>query len=195
MLRIFIIGCTCFSLLGCVGIHQVDRLPEEVKFRYVQTTVDLNGVFRNEGVSQSKEWRPLLSDVFFSGIKFGEPPEEIRIGSPASSVLRCEAMSQGKVLAMADLELGKDFLLADGGVQLDRKLVDAMLDVTGVGVGVTSSVIRLSELGDAVLTNKVRAVGLMLFIWPMTVIQAQDAIFQRVKGGEPVATDPHHGDK
>jgi len=173
----------------------VDRLPEEVKFRYVQTTVDLNGVFRNEGVSQSKEWRPLLSDVFFSGIKFGEPPEEIRIGSPASSVLRCEAMSQGKVLAMADLELGKDFLLADGGVQLDRKLVDAMLDVTGVGVGVTSLVIRLSELGDAVLTNKVRAVGLMLFIWPMTVIQAQDAIFQRVKGGEPVATDPHHGDK
>ena len=183
MLRILLIGCICLSLVGCVG-SRVDRLPKETKFRDVQSASDIVGIFRNQGFSHSGEWQPLLSDSFFPEITFSAPPCEVRIVSQSPSILRIEAMSQGNVLAVRDLVLGQDFHIVDGSVKLDRKPGELLLSGAGVGVGTESSVIRLTDSGDVVLAQRGGGVGMMLFIVPMAVSEAQDAVFERIKDGK-----------
>lgn len=183
------IGCTCFSLLGCVV---VDRLPDETKLRDVQRAADINGVFKNKGSSDGGKSPPLLSDTLFPLSTFSETPSEIRISSETESTLRCEAISHGKVVSIRDLVVGEDFRLTDGGVAFDRRLIEAM---TGGGVaveiGARTHVIRLTEKGDAVLTSKRGGVGLAFFIIPIAEFEVHDGLFERMKDDKPVVTNNH----
>jgi hypothetical protein len=167
----------------------VDRLPEETRFRDIRTAADVIGVFQNQGSSRSGEWRPLLSDVLFPGTSFSERPSEIRVSSEAPSVLRCEAMSQGKVLAVRNLVEGQDFRVVDGRLPLGRKFSETGVYETGAAIATETSVIRLTEKGDAVLSSRVSGVGLMMFFVPMAITTSEDALFERMGDGEPVATD------
>lgn len=184
MLRPLLLACTCLSLLACVGAN-VDRLPEETRLRDVAGAADLAGLYANQGSSHSGQWHPLLSDLLFPGVAFSETPGQIRLGSEGGAALRCEALTHGKVLAVRTLLQGTDFHLIDGGVQFDQQLVEPVLSAAGAGVGRESSTLRLTERGDAVLVNEGGGVGLMLFVVPMAVRNAQEAIFERIQEAAP----------
>jgi hypothetical protein len=180
ILRNLLIGLTSLLILGCFGT-KVDRLSEGTRFREIRTTADMTGVFRNQGHSARKEWQPLLSDVLFPGKKFEEQPGEIRFRSKMPSGLRCEALSYGKTLAVNELLDGRDFRITDGGIQLDPKFLEPILSAAGIGVATESSLIRLAETGDAVLSSRGGALGLMLFIVPFGMTESQDALFERLE--------------
>lgn len=186
MLRLLFLVFACSLLLACIGAN-VDRLPEETRLREVTGTADLEGLYRNQGSSHSGEWHPLLSDLLFPGISFSETPDHIRLGSEEGSTLRCEAVSHGKVLAVRRLMQGEDFHVVDGAIDFDRKQVEPVVSVAGAGVGRESSTLRLTERGDAVLASKGGGVGLMLFVVPMAVSNAQEALFERIEEGKPPA--------
>lgn len=186
MLRSLLLACVCLTPVACVGVQR-DRLPQEARLRNIGAPADIAGVYNNEGASQSGEWHPLLSDLLFPGVVFSETPGQVRLGSEQQSVLTCEALLRGKVLAVRHLQQERDFYLADGGVQFDRKAIEPVLSAAGAGVGKTSSILRLTEQGDVVLTDKSGGVGLMLFVVPMVVSNAREALFKRIEARQPPA--------
>jgi hypothetical protein len=179
MLRILLIGLTCLSLFGCI-LSQDDRLPEETKFREIRSPADVAGVFRNRGFSYSGDWHPLLSDVLFPNRKFDVPPGEIRFRSKMPTGFRCEAISKGRVIAVTDLVESRDFRITDGGIRLDPKFSPG-IDVSGVGIGGESSVIRLVDTRYIVLSQRQGGFGLMLFILPFGGMDSRDALFEKLE--------------
>jgi hypothetical protein len=182
MCRIALIALASLALFGCWGIT-VDRLPEGTRFREITAVSDVTGVFENQGVSPSGEWRPLLTEVLFAQQKFADPPSQVRFESPAPTVLRCEAIHRGEVVAAKEIVAGRDFQLADGSVQLDRRLIEPAISAAGAGFGTESTCLRLNDAGDVVLVFRGGGVGLMLFVVPWGGVRKQEAIFKRV---EPV---------
>ncbi len=179
MPRWLAIACSCLALLGCVGAR-TDRLPTEIRFRNILETADMFGVFRNQGRSSTGEWQPVLSDFLFPGVSFGEPPTEVRLGAGEPLSLKCEALLRGNVLAVRDLVERRDFRLDEGAISFGRKLDESGILEGGVAVSTEACVIRLTEMGDAVLSCHRSAVGLMLFVVPMATSVSEEAVFAKL---------------
>lgn len=172
-------ACFCLLLPGCVGFSS-DRVSRETRFREIVTPADLAAVYTNKGESPRGGLRQ-LSYALCEGTSPSDTTEKVRFRSVPPSVLVCEALSRGRIVASRELVQDRDFRLEGGAMHFISTKAAAFLGEGVAGIERLSTTLRLTESGDIVLTQRSREAGMALLVVPVARVDTLDAVFRRVR--------------
>ena len=177
MMRDILFSAACILLPGCVGFS-VDKMPRDTRFRAIATPNDIVGVYTNAGRSPSGGSRS-LSFVIFETDAFSAAPDRIRFRSSSPFNLVCDALSGSRVVASRELLQDRDFRIAGGALHLAAGRAKGFAGEAMLGVEKRSTVFRLTDSGDAVLTQRDSEAGMALLVVPMARVDTIETVFQR----------------
>ena len=168
----------CVALPACVGVSST-RVPKSTRFRSITAPADIAAVYSSkpespEGSSTGMTYR-LFGTHSFSGT-----PDSVRFRSRPPSDLVCEALSGGRVVATRELMQGRDFRIEGGALHLTGGKAKGFAAEAMLGVEKHSTMIRLTDSGDAVVTSRDSEAAMALLVVPMARMDTREALFRRI---------------
>lgn len=170
---------SCLTLAGCVGFSS-ERMSSSLRFRPIHELRDIAAVYSIQGDSQRGSSR-VFSYALFGTYDFSATPDSVRFRSPTPSLLICEALSRGRVVASREMIQDRDFRIEGGAMRLLSDKTSGFGGEGRVGLEKTSTFIRLTESGDAVMTEKHSEVAMTLLVIPGASIDITDTVFTRLR--------------
>ena len=168
----------CVALPACVGVSS-NRLPESTRFRSIAAPADLAAVYSAKSESKGSASSGMTYRIFGT-YSFSGTPDSVRFSSRPPSGLVCEALSGGKVVATRELVQGRDFRITRGALHLTGAKAKGFAAEAMLGVEKHSTVIRLTESGDAVITQRNSEAAMALLVVPMARVDTSEALFRRI---------------
>ena len=181
MRAIFLASSFSIILSGCVGFS-TEKVPRDTRFRSIGTPADIAAVYSNIGTSPSGGTRNLTYPIFGTDT-FSATPDHIRFRSSSPLNLVCDALSGGRVVASRELAQDTDFRIAGGAMHLVSAKAKGFAGEGVLGVEKHSTVIRLTDAGDVVLTQRASEAGMALFVVPMARTDTMETLFRRIGSG------------
>lgn len=171
-------GCLSILLSGCVGFP-VDKVPQNVRFRSISRLADIAAVYNNNGDSHRGGSRE-LSCAIFQTCSFPGKPDRVRFRSIPPSNLLCEALSRGRIVASRELVQDRDFRIEGGSLRLISAKAGTFLGEGVAGIEKRSTVLRVTEPGDVVMTQRFSEAGMALLVLPIARVDTMDTVFKRI---------------
>ena len=166
------------ALQGCVGVSST-RLPKSTRFRSITAPADIAAVYSSKSDSPKGSSAGIIYGIFGTH-GFPETPDSVRFCSRPPSELVCEAISGGKVVATRELVHGRDFRIEGGALHLTGEKTKGFAGEAMLGVEKHSTVIRLTDSGDVVVTQRHSEAAMALLVVPMARMDTQEALFRRI---------------
>ena len=166
------------ALQGCVGFSST-KVPKSTRFRSITAPAELAGVYSSKSDSTERGSAGMTYGIFGTH-SFPGTPDSVRFRSRPPSDLVCEALSGGRVVATRELVQSRDFRIEGGALHLTGEKTKGFAGEAMLGVEKHSTVIRLTDSGDAVVTQRHSEAAMALLVVPMARMDTQEALFRRI---------------
>ena len=168
----------CVALPACVGVSST-RVPESTRFRSITAPADIAAVYSSKDDHTGGGSGDMMYSMFGT-YSFSRTPDSVRFRSRPPADLVCEALSGGSVVATRELVQGRDFRIAGGALHLKASKPKGVAAKDFLKVETRSTVIRLTDSGDAVVTQRHSQAAMAFFVFPAAIMDTDDALFRRI---------------
>lgn len=166
------------ALPGCVGVSAT-RVPKSTRFQSIVTPADIAAVYSSKADAAGGSSASMTYGIFGTH-SFSGTPDSVRFRSRPPSDLICEAIAAGRVVATRELVQGRDFRIAGGALHLTGPKTKGFAGEAMLGVEKHATFIRLTDSGNAVVTQRHSEAAMALLVVPMARMDTEETIFPRI---------------